>query len=38
MNRLDLLSMRALLQAVAQIHSTKDLEALPVALFSAVKS
>jgi hypothetical protein len=37
MNSLDLFSVRALMQALQQIHSTLDLEALPEALFSAVQ-
>jgi hypothetical protein len=37
MNSLDLFSIRALMQAVAQIHSTMDLQVLPEALFSAVQ-
>jgi hypothetical protein len=37
MNSLDLFSIRALTQAVTQIHSTLDLEAIPQTLFSAVQ-
>ena len=38
MNSLDLFSVRALMQAPQQIHSTMDLAALPGKLFSAVKT
>jgi hypothetical protein len=37
MNSLNIFSVRALMQALQQIHSTLDLEALPEALFSAVQ-
>jgi DNA-binding CsgD family transcriptional regulator len=37
MNSLDIFSVRALMQALQQIHSTMDLEALPETLFSAVQ-
>src|SRR5215469_7309304 len=37
MNSLDLFSVRALMQALEQIHSTRDLVALPETLFSAVR-
>ena len=37
MNSLDLFSVRALMQALQQIHSTLDLEALPETLFSALQ-
>jgi len=38
MNSLDIFSVRALMQALEQIHSTKDLCDLPQVLFSALKS
>jgi hypothetical protein len=38
MNSLDLFTVRALMQALQQIHSTLDLETLPETLFSAVHS
>ena len=37
MNSLDLSSVRALMRALEQIHSTLDLEVLPQALFSALE-
>jgi hypothetical protein len=37
MNSLDLFSVRALMQALEQIHSASELVALPEALFSAVR-
>src|SRR5258708_18127258 len=37
MNSLDLFSVRVLMQALQQIHSTMDLFALPESLFSAVR-
>jgi DNA-binding CsgD family transcriptional regulator len=37
MNSLDILSVRALMRALEQIHSTLDLEVLPEALFSALE-
>jgi DNA-binding CsgD family transcriptional regulator len=37
MNSLDLFSVRALMQALQQIHLTLDLEALPESLFAAVR-
>jgi len=37
MNSLDIFSVRALMQALEQIHSTKDLRDLPQVLFSALK-
>jgi hypothetical protein len=36
MNSLDIFSVRALMQALEQIHSTMDLEDLPAKLFSVV--
>jgi DNA-binding CsgD family transcriptional regulator len=36
-NSLDIFSVRALMRALEQIHSTMDLEVLPEALFSAVR-
>ena len=38
MNSLDILSVRALMRALEQIHSTKDLSDLPQVLFSTLKS
>jgi hypothetical protein len=37
MNSPDILSVRALIPALEQIHSTLDLEILPEALFSALE-
>jgi DNA-binding CsgD family transcriptional regulator len=37
MNSLDLFSIRSLMQAVTQIHSTRDILALPESFFSAVR-
>src|SRR5215472_16073595 len=37
MNSLDILSVRALMRALEQIHSTLDLEVLPKALFCALE-
>jgi hypothetical protein len=37
MNSLDLFSVRALMQALQQIHSTMDLFELPGSLFGAVR-
>src|SRR5215472_8783371 len=37
MNSLDILSVKALMRALEQIHSTLDLEALPEALFCALE-
>ena len=37
MNSLDIFSVRALMRALAKIHSTTDLAVLPEALFSALE-